>query len=324
MGYVYMAIVLAAWTVIAFVYRWSERRQADRMVMSAAMGLAGTIWAVVYILAFDVDPRAAHPSQWILGIALGIVAAAGIPLFLAAVARGDLSITWTILTLSFGVASVAAMIYPGERPTAVGLTGLALAAVAVTLLGLDMYVRHRSNGPGKPRKGWWLFMSLAFVTNAVSLYAYRLADALPGSPGEVLPPGQAHANTACFLLTMYRVFAVTALVVLLFGGRRGKLGAGMGIGALAGTLLCAGSFFMMFAFSEKIPAFVLFPVANGGSNILVAVLSFLLLKERPKVFGWAGIAVGVVALVCLSLQSPENLRQLLNAVGHLFGKGEMT
>ena len=305
MGYVYMLVVLAAWTVIAFVYRWSERKQADRMVMSTAMGVAGTIWVSAYVFGSSVNIGHAHPSQWIIGTGLGFVAAAGIPLFLAAVARGDLSITWTVLTLSFAVAAVASIIYPGERPTPLGVTGLVLAALAVAFLGLDMFVRHRSNGPGKPRKGWWLFMSLSFANNALSLYAYKLADALPKASGHVPSAEQAQSNTACFLLTMYGVFALAALAASIVGGLRGKRGPGMGIGFVAGTLLCIGSFGFMFALGLRIPACLLYPISNGGSSILVAVLSFVFLKERPGAFGWAGIAAGVASFVLLGLAMPR-------------------
>ncbi len=305
MGYVYMAIVLAAWTTIAFVYRWSERKQADRMVMAAAMGIAGTVWAAVYTLGSGVHLTQAHPSQWVIGIALGFVAAAGIPLFLAAVSRGDLSITWTILTLSFAVAAVASMIYPGEKPTPLGMTGLALAALAVAFLGLDMFVRHRSNGPGKPRKGWWLFMSLSFTNNAISLYAYKLADALPRAGGRKVSEAQSHSNTACFLLTMYAVFALAALAASFLGGLRGKRSPALGIGFTAGTLLCMGSFGFMFAMGLGLPAHLLYPITNGGSNVLVAVLSFMVLRERPGPFGWAGIAVGAASFVLLGLAMPR-------------------
>ena len=297
MGYAYMLAVLAACTGMAFIYRWSERRQADRMVMVAAMGAAATVCIVAHILGFGVDLRTAHPSEWAIGAVLCLLGLTGIPCFLAAVARGDLSITWTILTLTFAPASAMSMIYPGETARPLGVFGLVLAAAAIVLLGLDMAQRHRSGRPDKPRKGWWLFMSLAAATNALSMYAYKLASALPERLGAPASPGASAANTAAFLLVTYAGIAVLAPIALALMGRRGTFGPGAGIGALGGLVIVVLGFFMMATLSSGIPGYLVFPVTSGGGNVVVAALSFVFLKERPSAFGWAGLVVGLASFV---------------------------
>lgn len=294
MGYIYMLGALGCWTAVSFVYRSAERRRANRFFMLATMGIAATVIVLLYTFAGEIDLRETHVSQVVVGCSIGLTALVGIPLFLAAVARGDLSITWTVLTLSFGLASLLAIIYPGERPTARGVTGLALAAAAVALLGLDMAVRHRSNSPAKPRKGWGLFISLAFVFNAFTLYAFKL--------GAHFQPDRNMVHSLGLLLSAYVVFAAGGLLLAFLVRRPGSVRAGLLTGAAAGTLLVNGGLLTLLALAaEKVPAHVLYPATNGGSSILVVLLSVLLLKERPGPYGWMGIAAGTTALVLLSL-----------------------
>jgi len=296
MGYAYMLVVLSAWTAIAFVYRWAERTQANRFLMTAAMGLAGTFWILLYALWAGIDFRGAHASQVILGCGLGLTVIWSIPVFLAAVARGDLSITWTVLTLSFALASLMVTIYPGERPTATGVAGLLLAVGAVTLLGFDMAERHRAPGPGKPRKGWGLFMSLSFLSNALSLYAYSLAAELQ--------PDNAPVHKLTFLLTTYVVYGIGSLLLGFLVRRPGSVKAAFLTGSVAGTLLLTGGLFTLEALTVgNVPGYVLYPITSGGSNVVVVVLSVILLKERPGRFGWTGIVVGLAALVLLGLSA---------------------
>jgi uncharacterized membrane protein len=264
--------------------------------MTAAMGLTGTLWVLLLALRGGIDFREAHTSQVILGCCLGVTVIWSIPVFLAAVARGDLSITWTILTLSFALVSLMVTIYPGERPTATGVTGLILAVGAVTLLGFDMAERHRAAGPGKPRKGWGFFMSLSFLSNALSLYAYSLAAEFQ--------PDNAPVHKLTFLLTTYVVYGIGSLLLAFLVRRPGSVKAAFMTGSVAGTLLLAGGLFILEALTVgRVPGYVLYPVTTGGSNIFVVVLSVIFLKERPGRFGWTGIFVGLAALVLLGLSA---------------------
>jgi uncharacterized membrane protein len=296
-----MALVLSAWTAIAFVYRLAEDKQANRLYMTSGMGLS--LWTltaalmVVLLIECGADLTKVHYSQLLLGAMMGLVMVVGIPTFLAAVARGDLSITWTVLTLSFALASLLAMLYPGEKPSVQGLVGLAFAAGAVVLLGMDMAHRHRGEGPGKPRKGWGLFMGISFLTNTLSMYGTKLQ-------GTFAPPVPAESlfHKVTFLMTMGAVACVGGLLLARFMKWPGSTKAGFATGALAGTLTFFGTGGTLLALGNAgVPAHVMFPATTGGSNVLVVALSVLLLKERPGKLGWAGIATGTVALVLLGL-----------------------
>jgi len=259
------------------------------------VGAAATGWALVSAVALGVHLTDAATSQVVLGALVGVMFAVLIPVFLAALSRGDLSITWMVLGLSFSLTSISIMIYPGETATPMGISGLALAGAAIVLLGLDMRARHRADHPGKPKRGWGFFMTLSFVMNAAMQYGFKLAQSMQ-------PEDRIEHNLA-YMLSMYVAVLVTGVALAVVLPRRvGSFKRACLTGASVGTCLFFGGLFVLQALSVgDFPGHLLFPATAGGNSILVAVLSVICLKERPGRFGWSGIVVGTAALVLLSL-----------------------
>jgi hypothetical protein len=139
-------------------------------------------------------------------------------------------------------------------------------------------------------------MTIAFVTNLASLYCFSLA-------GHFAPPDESGLKSSvhnlAFLATTYTVFGLSSLACGLALRTGGSVRAGLAIGSPAGAAMFLGGLFTLLGFLEGVPGYVLFPVTNGGSNVLVVALSVLLLKERPSAYGWLGIVAGVAALVLL-------------------------
>jgi len=293
MGYVYIAAALLSWTGLAFVYRVVESRRGNRYSMSAAMGLATVLWTLAFAGFRGIDLWQAAGGQVGIGVCQGAMLVVLIPLFMAAVARGDLSITWTALTLSFSLGSLLAIVYPGEHPTPLGLSGLALTGAAVVMLGLDMVQRSRGPGHRRPQRGWFLFMALSFVLNGLLIYAYSLADAWQ--------PDGAVVHKLAFLLAGGTVFALGGLAMTLLHLRQGGLRVGLLGGLVGGSLMFVGAMSTLQALSAQVPGHIIYPATTGGSGILVVVLSVALLKERPGRAGWCGILVGLAALVLFAL-----------------------
>ena len=212
MGTLYVALAVACWVGLAFSYRWSDRWRANRLWMSPVVGAVAAGWALVSTVALGAHLRNAATSQVVLGAGVGVMFAVLIPVFLAALSRGDLSITWMVLGLSFSLTSVSIMIYPGETATPMGLAGLALAGAAIVLLGFDMRARHREDHPGKPKRGWGLFMALSFVMNAAMQYGFKLAQSMQ-------PENRIEHNIA-YMLSMYAAVLVTGVVLTLTLPRR--------------------------------------------------------------------------------------------------------
>ena len=294
MGYVYIVLALVCFVTLAFSYRWADRSGADRVMMSPVIGCVGIFWALVFTGVHGIDLSQADASQVLIGSIVGVNFAVLVPVFLAALARGDLSISWMVLTLSFALTATALFIYPGESPSPTGTVGLVVAVVAIALLGLDMRARHRANHPSRPKHRWGLFMALAFVMNSATQYGFKLAQSTQ--------PENNIAHNVAYLLSFYAAVLVTGTVLASALPRKGSFRQACTTGAAVGTCLVFGGFCVLQALSfEHVDGHVLFPVTAGGGSVFVAALSAIFLKERPGRFGWAGIVVGAAALTFLAL-----------------------
>ena len=294
MGYLYLAGALVAWASMAFTYRRAEKQGANRFWTAVALGL-GSLLCNLAVAGFgQVNVLAGHASQFILGGVAGLLNVIVLPFLLAAVGRGDLSITWLVVTLSFAPASIMTLLYPGGSPTLAGLAGLLMAVVAVLLLGLDVATRLKSGGTATFKKGWFFFVSLAFVFNALSTYLF--------TPAARLAPDKSAVPSLAFLLTLAGAIALGSLPLALCVKSPGAVRPAISNGLLAGVGSFAGCYFTLLAMQKGgIPGYIVYPAGNGGSNVLVVALSVLFLGERPGGYGWAGIASGTLALVLLGL-----------------------
>ena len=291
MPYLYLASSLLAWVALAFVYRFSERRNGERFCMGGGMGL-GSLACNGLLMWFTAVPLGQSVlSAWVIGLLVGSLNVMMLPLFLAAVARADISICWTTVSLSFAFASALGLIFPGERPALVALLGLSLAALAILCLGLDVWKRRAAN-PAAIKRGWFLFMALSFTLNALVVYGFTLVACVSG-------PGA--ANNSAFLLASAGVLAGGSLVLALARRSAASAGSGLLAGLAGGTFSFIGCYFTMLALNADIPGSVVYPATLGGSNIVVALIALLFLRERPGRWGYLGIAGGTLALVLLGM-----------------------
>lgn len=72
-------------------------------------------------------------------------------------------------------------------------------------------------------------------------------------------------------------------------------GTAMGFGSLG------GQYFTGKALAVGIPGHIAFPITTGGSLFLVALAGILVFKERVGPYGLAGLVLGILSLIVLSL-----------------------
>ena len=283
------ALVIACWTTAALLYRLAARTGLPRG--RVALGASGA-WFVLTLVTSAVtgaSPLSEPGVLFALGALGGVCIVLALPFFMAAVARGNLAVSWTILTLSFAASALVSIIYPGSPVNGFGVAGLATAGAAIVLLGRDGASRGAKAGF---RRGWGLFMALAFMANAATMYVYPLADAWADIKPLSAKMAMLLAQTAVFL-------AGSALLCLRGRPKRGW--AAIGVGACLGAVFAVGNYARMVALGDlDIPAYVFFPAATGGSTLTVAFISSAVFGERPGLLGWLGLALGLGAMVLLA------------------------
>jgi drug/metabolite transporter (DMT)-like permease len=136
---------------------------------------------------------------------------------------------------------------------------------------------------------WFRLMLVAFVANGISPFGLKVLAELGLSQYEFQ-----------YLIFWYAgglILAVLTMGAGHFPFQRWEilLGAGMGLCSLG------GQYFMGQALANGVPGHIVFPIATGGTLFLVALAGILVFKERVGPYGRAGMVLGILALVILSV-----------------------
>lgn len=139
--------------------------------------------------------------------------------------------------------------------------------------------------------GLWLrLMLIAFLANGIGPFGLKILS----------EEGLAGRYQAQYLLYWYLGAFVFAIAALVRGWVR-PYRREVWLGALMGACSLSGQAFTGLALSHGVPGHVAFPLTTGGSLFLVAAAGLVLFKEKVGAYGLAGMALGIAALVALSV-----------------------
>ena len=138
---------------------------------------------------------------------------------------------------------------------------------------------------------WFRLMLLAFAFNGLGDFGLRVLN--ESGPGA--------AYTPHYLVGWYAAGLAGALALAWRDGGRptaGDLGVGCGLG------LCslAGQTALGLALGSGVDGSTAYPIAKTGSVFLVAAIGLAAFRERVGPTGLAGIALGLAAVILLSLE----------------------
>lgn len=137
---------------------------------------------------------------------------------------------------------------------------------------------------------WMRLMLIAFVANGLGPFGLKI----------MAEKGLSESYHFQYLLWWYAggfVFCLAAFLIerVCLQPREVVMAFGIGAGSFGGQL------FSLMALEKGVPGYIVFPVTTGGNLFLVAAAGVFLFRERIGKYGIAGILVGVLALVLLSL-----------------------
>jgi multidrug transporter EmrE-like cation transporter len=137
---------------------------------------------------------------------------------------------------------------------------------------------------------WYRMMMLAFMTNGLGVFGTRI---LAGWD-------LAEQYKFQYLVLWYGSGFLLAALLFLREGFSFEWRE-MTIACLMGLASVGGQLSLLNALQKGIPGHVAFPIANGGGLFVVVLVGILSFGERLHGYGIAGILLGIVASVLLSL-----------------------
>lgn len=137
---------------------------------------------------------------------------------------------------------------------------------------------------------WLRLMLLAFVANGFGPFGLKV----------IAQKGLSDHYRFQYLFSWYAGGLAFGLAAFL--ASRGRFMAKdlvMAIGIGAGSF--GGQLFSVLALEQKVPGYIVFPITTGGNLFLVAAAGLVLFREKIGRYGVAGIVMGMLAIVLLSL-----------------------
>lgn len=137
---------------------------------------------------------------------------------------------------------------------------------------------------------WFLLMLVILLTNGMSAFGLKVIAGW-GLPGTVKFP---------YLTVWYAAgLVIIGVPMLLKGVRFGQ--RELLWGALMAALSIAGQVAMAVALDSRVPGNIVFPIAIGGSILIVAVAGALFFGERMNRLNVIGVSVGFLAVILLGI-----------------------
>lgn len=138
------------------------------------------------------------------------------------------------------------------------------------------------------RSFWILLMLVILLTNGMGAFGLKIIASWGLSPSAKFP----------YLTVWYAAGLPLIGIPMLLRRTHGGLKE-LCWGALYAVLSLAGQLAMSYALDYGVPGSVVYPVAVGGSILVVALAGRLLFGEKMHLLSWTGVAIGIVAVILL-------------------------
>ncbi|WKZ67633.1 MAG: hypothetical protein QY325_06820 [Flavobacteriales bacterium] len=279
-----MALVTLAalcMALLLFLFKVFDKRGVPLLPAIVVNYFVACGWGIAITRPWTI---AAPPSLLPPGIFLGVLFITLFYLTAVSTQRAGVAATSVASKMSLVLTVLFAVAAFGERPSALGWAGIALALVAVPAA---------SSAPGAPgARGVWLLPLLLFLGNAA------IDITLNAVQRSLLTP----ATEPLFPTLVFGVAGTLGLASLAVRRTVGSLLDHRAVigGAVLGTVNYASLYFIVAALARSgYPSSSVFPLMNIGVILFSTALSLALFRDRLRPLQWAGIACAVAAMALI-------------------------
>jgi len=246
---------------------------------------------VLIVTVTGLNLAAIHTVTALLALGFGILFVTVILLYMKAMENGPLSYTSLVFSLGLIVPTLSGVVFWNEK---IGI--LQIAGLIILFVTFYLGSGATSDAKGKINLKWLIYCTTAFIGNGTIMTLSKAQQML--TPGKEINE---------FLFLGFGTAAVLSIILFL----RQKVLKGESVSHLktvpfgvvvliTGFVTAVGNQIAVFL-AGRLPAVIQFPVANGGIVLLSSIVSITFFREKLSRKGAAGLILGFVSLVLLSV-----------------------
>ena len=225
-----------------------------------------------------------------LGLIGAIAYVVTLAAYLVASREKGIATNWTIINLSVVVPILLSIVSFGDRFTRQKGLGVVFTIVSIVLIG---GASTRSSGGKKTSSRWYACITLAFLLNGILVSLFRLVPEREGPLFTAYFYGISFFLAACYKLLADRTWHPAKGLI--------AISAAGAVTHWSGIMLTIGALAHIGKVSKE-TGVIVYPITNGLVIPIGVILGIVLLKQRINLRTGLGVALGVLALVCLLIR----------------------
>jgi uncharacterized membrane protein len=287
---VFLALSIVFGTIFASCYKVAVRRNCNLQAVNVWVYVGSTATVLAYILIRR--QLQMNTNALLLGIVAGVLAFFSTLSFFHHMKRGQLSASWTVISLAVGFPVLASIFLWGEHPTMKQTIGMALIVVALILFG-----RHETGSSRSDLSDLSDLSDRRRKAKAVSFLMLMIAFLLTGLlniTNKALVEWELSKYREVYMLAFYGTAMILGGSIIIMS-KQGSTASDRSVGFIMG-LAGALSMLCLLIALQYLPGIVVFPVRSLGNLTLTGFVSILAWKERLSRSQWLGIILSLTAI----------------------------
>ena len=278
---IFLLLAIFSSAMLSIIMRLSDRRVTDNIAMLSVNYLMCVLVAAAYAGFGNLLPASEGlPATVLMGCINGGLYLGSFALLQFNIRRNGVVLSSTFMKLGLLVSIIVSVVFFREMPTALQLTGFALAVAAIILINF----KRESGNSGGFKAGLFLLLLGGGLGDSMAKIFEELGN--PALESQFLVYTFAAALTLC-----------TALMIAK-KQRPGKWEI------IYGLLIGVPNYFsakFLLAALETVPAVIVYPVCSVATILVVTVTGVLVFRERLEKRQWAGMGLILIALALLNI-----------------------
>ena len=246
------------------------------------------IAAAVALLLFLLGSKTVSVSTLLCALLYAVIVTSLQTLSVMAMKVGAMSLTAICVMYGMMIPALAGPIFWHEPLGYLQIAGILVMAVSLWLLKEKPSARNKTS-----QKKWLPLAFLCFLLSGMAGVAEKIHQSTPGKEEK-----EVFVFAACLFMLLFSLIAT--LLTRKKGETEKPNRSLLLLGVLSGLIV--GFYSMVnLTLAGELDSMIYFPVANGGAMLLTVLVSVIAFKERFDKSRIAGVIIGLVGILCLSL-----------------------